>query len=52
MTETQSTDSTTVVIFGITGDLAARKLLPALFNLACLGRLPKPTRIVGFARRE
>jgi glucose-6-phosphate 1-dehydrogenase len=52
MTETPSADSTTVVIFGITGDLAARKLLPALFNLACLGRLPKSTRIVGFARRE
>jgi glucose-6-phosphate 1-dehydrogenase len=52
MTEEQSAASTTVVIFGITGDLAARKLLPALFNLACLGRLPASTRIVGFARRE
>ncbi|MDP6823589.1 MAG: glucose-6-phosphate dehydrogenase [Dehalococcoidia bacterium] len=48
----QSADATTIVIFGITGDLAARKLLPALFNLACLGRLPESTRIVGFARRE
>ncbi len=52
MNDTKNADSTTIVIFGITGDLAARKLLPALFNLACLGRLPESTRIVGFARRE
>jgi glucose-6-phosphate 1-dehydrogenase len=34
MTETQGTASTTVVIFGITGDLAARKLLSALSSRA------------------
>ena len=40
------------MIFGVAGDLAAQKLLPALYNLACPGRLPECTRIVGFARRE
>ena len=45
-------ETTTVVIFGATGDLARRKLLPALFQLWCKGRLPHSFRIVGFARRE
>ena len=43
---------TTVVIFGATGDLAQRKLLPALFELRCKGRLPEGTHIVAFARSE
>ena len=42
----------TIVIFGGSGDLARRKLIPALFQLACKGRLPEPLRIVGFARQE
>ena len=41
---------TTIVIFGATGDLAQRKLVPALFNLWCKGRLPRGLRIVGYAR--
>ena len=41
-----------VIIFGATGDLTRRKLLPALFQLWCKGRLPRSFRIVGFARRE
>ena len=45
-------EPTTIVIFGGTGDLARRKLLPALFQLACKGRLPDRFRIVGFARQE
>ncbi len=45
-------EPTTVVIFGGTGDLARRKLLPALFQLVCKGRLPDRFRIVGFARQE
>ncbi len=45
-------EPTTIVIFGATGDLAQRKLLPALFQLACKGRLPDRFRIVGFARQE
>ena len=45
-------ESTSVVIFGGTGDLARRKLLPALFQLACKGRLPEGLRIIGFARGD
>jgi glucose-6-phosphate 1-dehydrogenase len=40
-----------VVIFGATGDLTHRKLMPALYNLAVEGRLPAGTSLVGFARR-
>ena len=40
----------TVVIFGASGDLTSRKLVPALFNLARRGRLPAEARIVGVAR--
>lgn len=43
---------TTIVIFGASGDLTRRKLIPALFNSFCKGRLPKQFFIVGFARRD
>jgi glucose-6-phosphate 1-dehydrogenase len=43
---------TTLVIFGATGDLAHRKLLPALYNLAHEGALPERFKLVGLARRE
>ncbi len=42
----------TVVVFGATGDLAARKLFPALFNLSRDGHLPQRFALVGFSRRE
>jgi glucose-6-phosphate 1-dehydrogenase len=42
----------TVVIFGATGDLTHRKLIPALYNLAACGDLPPQFKVVGFARRE
>jgi glucose-6-phosphate 1-dehydrogenase len=42
----------TVVIFGATGDLTHRKLIPALYNLAVDGELPTGVNIIGFARRE
>jgi glucose-6-phosphate 1-dehydrogenase len=42
----------TLVIFGATGDLTHRKLIPALYNLAAEGALPPAITIVGFARRE
>ncbi len=41
----------TLVIFGASGDLTARKLVPALYHLAKDGQLPADFRIVGFARR-
>src|SRR5262249_30470205 len=40
-----------IVIFGATGDLTHRKLLPALYNLARDGLLPHETSVVGVARR-
>jgi len=40
------------VIFGATGDLTARKLLPALYNLAREGQLPAHFACVAFARRD
>jgi glucose-6-phosphate 1-dehydrogenase len=42
----------TVVIFGASGDLTSRKLIPALFNLARRGHLPPEARILGVARTE
>src|SRR5881409_3979949 len=42
----------TIVIFGATGDLTHRKLIPALYNLAADGDLPPAVTIVGFARRK
>lgn len=41
-----------LVIFGATGDLTARKLVPALYNLAREGQLPQHFACVGFARRD
>ncbi|HEV3128245.1 MAG TPA: glucose-6-phosphate dehydrogenase [Solirubrobacteraceae bacterium] len=43
---------TAMVIFGATGDLAHRKLLPALYNLAHEGFLPERFDVVGVARRD
>src|SRR5881392_718110 len=40
-----------IVIFGATGDLTHRKLIPALYNLADDGELPPAAVIIGFARR-
>ena len=45
-------ENTSIVILGATGDLAQRKLVPALFQLACKGRLPTGMRIVGFAHQD
>ncbi|MBV9684436.1 MAG: glucose-6-phosphate dehydrogenase (NADP(+)), partial [Solirubrobacterales bacterium] len=42
---------TALVIFGATGDLAHRKLLPALYNLAHEGSLPERFEMIGVARR-
>jgi glucose-6-phosphate 1-dehydrogenase len=42
----------TVVIFGATGDLTKRKLIPALYNIAADGDLPSALTVVGFARRD
>src|SRR5688572_19365221 len=41
-----------MVIFGASGDLTKRLLMPALYNLACDGLLPKQFAIVGLGRDE
>ncbi len=41
-----------VVIFGASGDLTYRKLIPAIYNIAADGDLPTALNVVGFARRE
>src|SRR3954451_870601 len=41
-----------IVIFGATGDLTHRKLIPALYNLAADGELPPAVAVVGVARRD
>ena len=41
-----------LVIFGASGDLTKRKLIPALYNLALEKRLPERFAVVGYARSE
>jgi glucose-6-phosphate 1-dehydrogenase len=43
---------TTLVIFGATGDLAKRKLLPAIYNLAHEGALPERFNLIGVSRGD
>ena len=43
--------SDVLVVFGATGDLTKRKLVPALYNLELDGLLPNNFGVVGFARR-
>jgi glucose-6-phosphate 1-dehydrogenase len=43
---------TALIIFGATGDLAHRKLLPALYNLAHEGQLPERFEVIGVGRRD
>jgi glucose-6-phosphate 1-dehydrogenase len=42
----------TFIIFGASGDLTQRKLVPALYRLFRKGRLPADARVVGFSRTE
>lgn len=48
----RSVEPCTVVIFGASGDLTSRKLIPALYHLSLENLLPQPIRIIGFARRD
>src|SRR6478609_7250547 len=41
-----------LVLFGVTGDLARKKLMPAIYDLANRGLLPPSFSLVGFARRD
>src|SRR5690349_4549383 len=44
-------DDQVIVLFGATGDLAKRKLLPGMFHLAQVGLMPERFRIIGAARK-
>jgi len=48
---TRSMDPCILVIFGATGDLTGRKLMPSIYNLGKDGLLPSNFAVVGFARR-
>jgi len=45
-------DPCTLLIFGATGNLAAYKLLPALYHIEAAGRLSAESRVLGFGRRD
>ena len=45
-------DACSIVIFGASGDLTARKLIPALYQLFKEKQMPATFRVIGFARRE
>ena len=51
ITDFEVSRCSSIVIFGASGDLTRRKLIPALYNLYRKGRLWETTRIIGFARR-
>ncbi len=45
-------EACSIVIFGASGDLTARKLIPALYHLFKEKQMPATFRVIGFARRE
>ncbi len=45
-------EPTTLILFGITGDLSQKKILPALYDMYKKSSLPKDFNVVGFSRRE
>ncbi|HUW40939.1 MAG TPA: glucose-6-phosphate dehydrogenase [Rectinemataceae bacterium] len=49
--EDQLIEPAVIVIFGATGDLALRKIFPALYNLDRMERLHPQTKVLGFARK-
>ncbi len=52
MSNSKSIPPFTIVIFGATGDLTHRKIVPALYTLWAEGLLPEHFNIIGFARRD
>ncbi len=49
---TATSDPTILVVFGATGDLMTRKIVPSLAYLYMRGRLPEQVRVIGFSRRD
>src|SRR5258708_39689587 len=53
LAETRKTvEPCSIVIFGASGDLTSRKLIPALYHLFKEKQMPPEFRVIGFARRE
>ena len=52
LVDDRTRDACAVVIFGASGDLTRRKLMPALYNLAASNSLPSGFAVVGVARRD
>src|SRR5579872_7449909 len=53
LSETRKTvEPCSIVIFGASGDLTARKLIPAFYHLFKDKQMPPEFRVIGFARRE
>src|ERR1051325_6420614 len=50
--ERKAVEPCAIIIFGASGDLTARKLIPAFYHLYKEKAMPADFRIVGFARRE
>src|SRR5512146_1617076 len=51
-TDERVPDDHVIVLFGATGDLARRKLLPGMFHLAQVGLMPRRFRIIGASRGQ
>lgn len=45
-------EPTSIILFGATGDLAKRKIYPALYNLYIEQKLPETFSLIGLGRRE
>jgi glucose-6-phosphate 1-dehydrogenase len=52
LVDDRTRDACAVVIFGASGDLTRRKLMPALYNLAAANSLPSGFAVMGVARRD
>ena len=50
--EENNLPSTALVIFGVTGDLTFRKLIPAVYQIMKSGQMNQDLYIIGFARRD
>ena len=48
----RAADPCALVLFGATGDLARRLVIPALYNMSCAGELPENFALIGVARGE
>src|SRR5215831_14636149 len=49
MMRSRPEETSAFIIFGASGDLTRRKLIPALYNLACANLLPPDFSVIGFA---